>query len=105
MPDVLLSRESDEFHLSAKSHRLLYAGNLELHFQACCTFGIFVNYKQGPLFVRPSHCIRSYGRAGLAMAAVSRFFYADWKYLVLLAYRLHPFLREELSGVVGGETV
>ena len=114
VPGVLLSRELNYFNLADKTQRLLCAGKIKLHLELRCAFGIFVNCEQGPLLVRSSHCIRSYGRARhsrpprlrrQAVRAVFRFVYGDRKYFVLLAYRLHPFFREELSSVVSGETV
>src|SRR4051794_3299589 len=93
-PGVLGPGKMDYVNLAHKTQRLLCAGQTELHSELRCAFGILVDCKQGPLVVRSSHCIRSYGRArysrlrrgygGQTVRAVFRFVYADGKYLVLL---------------------
>ena len=95
VPGVLLSRELNYLNLADKTQRLLCAGKIKLHLELRCAFGIFVNCKQGPLLVRSSHCIRSYGRARHSVRAVFRFFYGDRKYFVLLVTGcIHSFVSE-----------
>src|SRR5262249_10186568 len=115
MPGVLLSREMNYVNLADKTQRLLRAGKVKLHVELRSAFRILVDGDKGPLLVRSSYCIRSYDRArhprlcrgydGQAVRAVFRFLYGDRKHFVLLAYRLQPFFRKELSSIVRGEPV
>ena len=105
MPCILRARKLNHLNLTDKAQRLLRAGKIKLHIELRCAFGILVDCKQAPLLVRSSHRIRSYGRARHSVRAVFLFVYGDRKYFVLLTYRLHPFFREQLSGIVSRETV